>query len=477
MTGTFSKLISRGKLTRTALISSASIAILLLLPFAVRFDGRPHADWQQFLGRFHPLAVHIPIGLIALLPLLEIMGTRRPALREAAGLVLAVACAASGATLALGYLLAYGSGDTGTTLSRHMWGGVILTICLLLCVLSRPLWSAGAAPRAYPVLLAGVVLALVWTAHQGGALTHGSAYLTQFMPSTLKRIAKASGIVAGDPPPDSFYARRVHTLLDSRCASCHGPDKVQGGLRLDTYDGLLRGGKSGSAVVPRDPGKSLLLTRVTLPTNDKHFMPAEGRPALTHDEIAWLRAWVEQGASPTATAIAGSNTFESSVERPPQPVGDYSALMSDIGRMQQSPGAKLIAVSGRASDGLILNTVDVAAKFDDAELSKMLRFAPYIVEADLARTAITDASFETLSHFAHLRVLHLEGTAIDGNGLAKLSALSQLVYLNLSETKVTGAAIAPLKSMPNLRHIYLFDTPSQPSVDRSTAQIKAGGAQ
>ena len=47
---------------------------LLLLPWLVRLDGKPHADWQQFLGRFHPLVVHVPIGLIVLVPVLEIAG-------------------------------------------------------------------------------------------------------------------------------------------------------------------------------------------------------------------------------------------------------------------------------------------------------------------------------------------------------------------------------------------------------------------
>ena len=37
-------------------------SLLILLPWLLKLDGRPHADWQQFLGRFHPLTVHLPIG-------------------------------------------------------------------------------------------------------------------------------------------------------------------------------------------------------------------------------------------------------------------------------------------------------------------------------------------------------------------------------------------------------------------------------
>ena len=446
------------------------IALLLLLPFVLRLDGRPHADWQQFLGRFHPLAVHLPIGLAVLVPLLEVAGAKRPSLREAAGFVLALACAACLATLALGYLLAYGSGDTGTTVSRHMWGGIALAISLLLSLLSRPLWSEGNAPRLYPALLVCVMLVLVWTAHQGGSLTHGNGYLTEFMPPPLKRIVSLPSVSASVPNPASFYARRIHPLLDSHCVSCHGAGKTQGGLRLDSYEGLMRGGKSGLVIVLNYPDKSLLLRRVTLPPGDKHFMPAEGRPPLKPEEIAWLRAWIRQSASSTAETMAGVSIADRSDESP-QPVGDYTALMSEIRLMQQGQGAKLVAVSSIPSDGLVLNTFDVAASFNDTQLAQLQRFAPYIVEADLARTAISDASISTLTQFTQLRALHLEETSITGKDLAKLTALSKLNYLNLSETKVTSAAVAPLRSMPNLHHLYLFDTPAQPLSTADTADV------
>ena len=478
MTNLFGRPTGRTPAERAAGVAAlVLIAILLLLPFVFRLDGRPHADWQQFVGRFHPLAVHIPIGLIVLVPLLEIVGARKPALRETAGFVLALACAACLATLALGYLLAYGSGDTGSTVMRHLWGGIALAIGLLLCVLVRPIWSAGTDLRFYPALLLCVMLILVWTAHQGGSLTHGSNYLTQYMPASLKRIGALTSVNAAVPNPDSFYARRIHPLLDSHCVSCHGADKVQGGLRLDTYEGLLRGGKSGLAVVPNQPEKSMMLTRVTLPPTDKHFMPAEGRTPLSPSEIAFIRAWVQQGASPTATAVAGVSIHDASDSPPPQPVGDYSALNGEIEQMRRSQGAKLLGVSSTPSDGLILNTFDAAANFGDAQLAQMQKFAPFIVEANLARTGITDASLETLSHFTHLRSLHLEGTKISGNGLAKLAGLSQLKYLNLSETKVTGAEVAPLKSMPTLRHLYLFDTPAEPATLHNSEGSNAGGVQ
>jgi hypothetical protein len=142
-------------------------------------------------------------------------------------------------------------------------------------------------------------------------------------------------------------------------------------------------------------------------------------------------------------------------------------------QVQTSEGAKLIAVSAKPSDGLILRTTDSASTFDDAQLARFQRFAPFIVEAELGRTAVTDACFDTLSKFANLRALHLESTAITGRSLAKLASLSQLTYLNLSGTKVTSDALAPLKGMPNLRHIYLFDTPAEPASSDTNSTLRS----
>lgn len=434
-------------------------AFVVSLPLFFPLDGKPHADWLQFLGRFHPLIVHLPIGLILLLPLLEFAGIRRQSLREAAGVVLQIALATCVLAIIFGLILAYGSGEIGTTVTRHMRGGILLATELLLCVAVRRSWLEGQRSGWYFILLTAVLMTLTWTAHHGGSLTHGSDYLTRYMPPALKRIVAPSAVSSH---PNSFFARHIYPVLDTKCVACHGTNKEQGGLRLDSYESLMAGGKDGVVIAPRNPDGSVLLKKVTLPPNDPHFMPAEGRAPLTPEEIARIRAWVLQGASPDATSIPGIFIAEDQEQAPP-PVGDYSAFMVEIQQMQKSQGAKLVPVSANPSDGLILRTIDVAATFNDAQLAKFQRYAPFIVEAELGRTAVTDASVITLSQFKNLRALHLEGTAVSGQSLGKLSSLSQLSYLNLSGTKVTSDAVAALKSKPNLRHLYLFNTPADPA--------------
>ena len=98
---------------------------------------------------FSSLAASIPRLYICrsacsiLLPFLEIAGTNRPGLREAAGFVLHLTLATGAITVVLGILLAYGSGVMGSTVTRHMWGGIALLIELLVCVTVRPAWISG----------------------------------------------------------------------------------------------------------------------------------------------------------------------------------------------------------------------------------------------------------------------------------------------------------------------------------------------
>jgi hypothetical protein len=235
----------------------------------------------------------------------------------------------------------------------------------------------------------------------------------------------------------------------------------------------MKGGKDGRVIIPGEPASSLLLERVTLPADHKQFMPADGKPPLKTDDIALIRAWILRGASPSETRIAGVSDPNDTKELPFLPVADYSTLMPELHQMASSQGAKLIPVSSKPSDGLIMNTVDIASSFDDAQLARFEKFAPYIVEAELARTAVTDASFDTLSKFTHLRALHLEGTGVTGSGLGKLSSLSQLTYLNLSGTKVTSSVIVPLQSMKQIKSVYLFNTPAQPAAPAEESQKRS----
>ena len=108
----------------------------------------------------------------------------------------------------------------------------------------------------------------------------------------LAVVLPASGVRADDAA-DKHFTARVLPLLELRCISCHGPEKVKGGLRMDTREALLKGGETGPAVVPGKPGASLLLQAVMHSKKDLEMPPKE---KLTTNDIAVLEKWITDGA-------------------------------------------------------------------------------------------------------------------------------------------------------------------------------------
>jgi hypothetical protein len=137
-------------------------------------------------------------------------------------------------------------------------------------------------------------------------------------------------------------------------------------------------------------------------------------------------------------------------------VGDYSALRDEIARLEKTLGIRLVQVSQHSGDGLLLRTRGAEARFGDAELAQLTRVAPFIVEAELGGTRITDAGLAALKPFSNLTRLHLEHTALTGTTLGVLKELPKLTYLNLCATRVTDDQLSALTSSAGLQQLYLF---------------------
>jgi hypothetical protein len=89
------------------------------------------------------------------------------------------------------------------------------------------------------------------------------------------------------------YAREIQPLLHDKCGGCHGKNSPKADLSVMTRADLLKGGKSGPAIIPGSSASSLLLFRVT--GEKPPQMPLGGKP-LSPGEIAILRTWIDSGA-------------------------------------------------------------------------------------------------------------------------------------------------------------------------------------
>jgi hypothetical protein len=112
--------------------------------------------------------------------------------------------------------------------------------------------------------------------------------------STVSALIFSAVIVRGDDGrAERHFVEKVKPLLELRCISCHGPDKVKGGLRLDSRAAALKGGESGPALVPGKPAESLIVQAVMHARPDLEMPPKD---KLTRADIAVFERWIKDGA-------------------------------------------------------------------------------------------------------------------------------------------------------------------------------------
>ena len=104
---------------------------------------------------------------------------------------------------------------------------------------------------------------------------------------------------------------QVSAILSDSCTLCHAPPSPAGGLRLDGYAGLMKGGKSGPAVVPGNPEKSEIIRRLRGLSEPR--MPMSGPPWMPEDKIVVIEQWIKAGAKEGGSTAGEQRT---SVEQP-----------------------------------------------------------------------------------------------------------------------------------------------------------------
>jgi mono/diheme cytochrome c family protein len=257
------------------------------------------ADLALFVGRFHIVLLHLPIGFLLLAAVLELLA-RQPWFKDAnhvMGYVLALAVPVAFATAACGWLLASGSEYDPELLWWHRWLGVAAAVGSLATALLQRRVKLGP----YHVSLIVTVTLLLAASHFGGSLTHGKEFLTEHAPRPVRKYLRGNKVKRPAADTRTLQQRPVFgavilPVLDRTCVPCHGPEKAKGKLRLDTYEALVKGGDAGPVIIPGKAGESELLKRILLPASHDDHMPPAGKPQPTDEDIALLTWWIDTGS-------------------------------------------------------------------------------------------------------------------------------------------------------------------------------------
>jgi uncharacterized membrane protein/mono/diheme cytochrome c family protein len=469
---------------------AASALTLVLLASAIWPISAPGGDVPgivHFLGRFHPILVHLPIGFIAALLVLEILdrAIKSCDLQHATYAMSWLAVGAALLAVAAGALLAYPGNYSEHLLFWHRWWGVLTAIGLIWMLAWKIRQSPGRAHGwsfVYHPLLGATAALLIGAGHYGGSLTHGSDYLTAYLPNSwrpLLNLPPREGEVArnwlADPQEEVVYAALIEPILRTSCVSCHGIERQRGGLRLDTHEFILLGGESG-------PDLGLLAEVLTQPLDHKMRMPPKDKPQLDLDEVALLQWWVQHGASemarvrelPTTSQISRilTDTFGLARSDDTIPMREWADVEGIVDGLNKELGIRIRPIAAGQA-GLEIDFLAMGAVFGDTELGRLEPIAINLQSLNLSRSSVTDEGLAHVGRMPNLRRLDLSTTTIGDEGLAHLGNLSQLVYLNLYGTAVTDAGLLNLHGLSNLRQVYFWRTDvTSAGVERLQASLR-----
>lgn len=330
---------------------------LLIFPPLYEAPKSEPSTMVLFIGRFHPILLHLPVGILGLLCLFELIcSTRRGEQKygEASLLMLLAGSAGSLFAVFAGIMLSREGGYVGGNFTLHQTmallgtAGVLLALVIRIVAMGRDSFELLNAYRALYFISFGI---MGLGAHFGGNMSHGSKFLVEHAPDPIKRqmIAmekfmlsfveepkakdepeakpepklepKTEPIVSSNTTPGNSTTTSASTtatppvaaggdeklvfqhvilpILTAKCNKCHSEEKSKGDLRMDTYELAMKGGENGKNFVAGKLDESLSIQRILLPDDDDEHMPPEGKDQLTKEEAELLKWWVQQGASNT----------------------------------------------------------------------------------------------------------------------------------------------------------------------------------
>ena len=451
----------------------------------------------EFFGRFHPLLVHLPIGILFLAFIFEFASyfSKFKKLRQAIQPSLFVGALFSIAAVLSGLILSNEGGYDDRLLILHRNTGIATAIFTTLLYFLRKsavtyFQDRGKRKVVRIFLFIPLVGLLSLTGHLGGSITHGEGYLFSFDSETDQESPpKFKVLSASEADSAIYYTDVIEPILRSRCYSCHSSSKQKGQLRLDRPEFISKGGKHGVIIDAVTVDSSELFKRLMLPLEDEHHMPPNEKPQLSSAEIALIQAWLEEGASfnnriSAFKQVSKIKSYLNSVlsqsvrrslipdevvpEADPKPVSALRAL------------GVLVIPLGDETNYLSVNFVN-ARSATDKELAMLLPLKNQLLWLNLGRTNITDEGLKTIGQLSNLTLLNLEYTRIGDSGIEQLMQLKRMTTLNLVGSQVSDNGLVHIGRLTNLNKVYVYQTGvtskgvEQLMKDRPKLEIDTGG--
>ena len=240
----------------------------------------------ELLGNFHPLFLHLPIGILmyAYLHLGFDLWIKKKEQPVNINFALGIGSLSAILSATTGYFLSLNGEYEGSLLDWHKWLGIGVAVGSVILYF---LYDNEDLKKNFFGIFTGFMILLTITGHYGGSITHGEGFLS------LESEQEGKSKFYEDINKAHIFNDLVMPLAKRKCISCHNPKKKKGKLLLNSLDGWKSGGASGSFIIMGNASASLLTSRIHLSLEDDDHMPPSGKLQLEEDEIQLLDWWIK----------------------------------------------------------------------------------------------------------------------------------------------------------------------------------------
>ena len=398
----------------------------------------------KYLGNFHPVVLHLPIGAFLFTFLLFVSqkylkSNFNPAVRM--GLLFSFIT--SIITSIFGYILHLNGDYDSVLVDRHMWLAIATTILIGFVLYLHK------KQKPYNHVLSSFVFATVLltiTGHNGGSLTHGKDYLK--LPDFEKEIS----IVSYDSI--HVFNQVISPILDSKCVKCHNTGKSKGNLMLSSIDKILLGGEKGQIIKSNSSVDSRLYTYLNLPIDDEMHMPPDGNSQLNDNEKELIKLWIDEGADFYNFRKMNDDNFSKEI---------LSFLPKEIASVDppnRNDLVRLIENEFRIERISVENNfIDIkyqGKSFKQSYLRLLSKVSNNIKRLDLSFVDLSSIDLSRLDDFDNLTYLNLNNTKLTTKKLQKLDLNIQTLILSNNNFDVS--VFDKFISNPTNERVFAYNT-------------------
>ena len=399
----------------------------------------------KYLGNFHPVVLHLPIGAF-LFTFLLFLSQRflksnfDPAIR----LGLLFSFITSIITSIFGYILRLFGEYDATLVDRHMWLALATTLMIGIVMYLHK------KQRSFNQILSCFILSTVFltvTGHNGGSLTHGKDYLK--LPTIDAKISVINY--------DSIHVfnQVISPILDSKCVKCHNASKSKGSLMLSSVNKIQLGGERGQIIKSSSSINSRLYTYLNLPMDDKMHMPPVGNSQLTENEKELIRMWIDEGANFYSYRKISNDNFSNEIINYLPKRSNYVDPPSKKNLRNLVEGNFRIERISYKSN--LIDVKFIGKTFKQKDFNSLAKVYENIHRLDFSGVNLSQISLNKLKSFENLNYLNLNNTSINSDDLIRFLP-ERITTLIISNNDLKINVFEYLISNPNIKRVFAYNT-------------------